>query len=268
MSHRPPHTPANIPARQKLQDSAQQQRAAQLRRRGIFAAVALTVVAAATAVGIAVGTQHSATGTAKSNDTNATVGNKTSPTPAHASGADGTVVVYGDPNAKRTLEVYEDFRCPVCKMLEATDGATITHSADQGTYKIAYHLGAFLDGNLGGSGSMQALAAAGAALNESPKLFKEFHDVLYANQPEETSDDFSNQQHLLDLAAKVPGLVTPQFTKDVKDGTYLGWAQRVTDAFTASGVTGTPTLKLDGKTLNVFTNSGPITPDQFRQLIG
>ncbi|MET8627616.1 thioredoxin domain-containing protein [Kitasatospora sp. NPDC004669] len=242
-------------AREQMRaERERQQRAAARRKKILIGGIAVAVVGAA--IGISIATAGS--------------GGSGGPlvVPANTTGTNGTVIVYGDPNNKNVLDVYEDFRCPVCDKLETTDGATVQQLADNGTYTIHYHLASFLDANLGGSGSKNALAAAGAALNESPQKFKQFHDVLYANQPGEQSDDFANTSHLLDLAAKVPGLVTPDFTKAVQDGTYKPWAGKVNDAFNSSGVSGTPTLKLNGKQLTVFDSQGnPITPAQYTELI-
>ncbi|GLY83970.1 DsbA family protein [Actinoallomurus iriomotensis] len=188
--------------------------------------------------------------------------------PANASGTDGTVIVYGRATAPNTLDVWEDFRCPYCGKLEKADGKAIQQLADTGVYKIRYHMGTFLDGNLGGHGSMEALQAAGAALNEGAARFKAFHDVLYAGQPDERTDGFADQSRLLALAAKVPGLTTPAFVQAVKDGTYAGWAHKVSDAFNRSGVDGTPTLKLNGRPLAVLDGAGnPIAPAQYTALV-
>ena len=225
---------------------------ARRRKSLIVGAAALTVIVAGTGIGIAV--QNSRT-----------TDNAPYVVPAHA---DGTTVVYGNPAAKNTLQVYEDFRCPICDGLEKSAGPTIQALADNGTYKIEYHLATFLDGNLGGKGSAVALNAAAAALNESTAKFKAFHDVLYANQPPETTDGFNSTAEMLKLAAKVPGLVTPAFTKAVQDDTYGPWVNKVTDAFNNSGVTGTPTFKLNGKQLTVIQNSGsPVTPAQYTALV-
>ncbi|MFI5527446.1 DsbA family protein [Kitasatospora sp. NPDC051853] len=187
--------------------------------------------------------------------------------PANATGPDSTVVTYGRADAPHTLKVYEDFRCPVCEKLETSAGKAIQQLADEGTYKIEFHLAAFLDVNLGGKGSKTALAAAGAALNEGPDKFKAFHDVLYANQPDERKDGFGDVNTILDLAGKVPGLKTDAFVKAVREGTYLPWAAKVAKAFDASGVRGTPTVLLDDKPLNVFPNNQLITGDAFTALV-
>ncbi|MFC5905624.1 DsbA family protein [Streptacidiphilus monticola] len=226
-------------------------------RNGVIAAVVTVVIGLVAAIGIAVlVTDHN-----KPKHNSATA----AAVPAHA---DGTVIVYGNPKATATLDVYEDFRCPVCGALERTDGKKIQELADNGTYKIRYHMGTFLDGNLGGSGSADALAAAGAVLNQGTAQFKAFHDLLYANQPaEETTDAFADANTLAALAAKVPGLNQQAYAAAVKAGTYKNWAADVSAAFDSSGVTGTPTLALNGKQLNVFSNQGPISPTAFEQLV-
>ncbi|MHA6762627.1 thioredoxin domain-containing protein [Streptacidiphilus sp. PAMC 29251] len=246
-------------AREHLAAERRRQERSTSRRKALFIAAAVVVVVGGGAgASIALAGSSSPTSTA----------GKPLVAPANSSGSDGTVIVYGKADAPNTLDVYEDFRCPICDKLEQADGKTIQALADNGTYKIQYHMGTFLDSNLGGSGSHAALAAAGAALNESPAKFKQFHDVLYANQPDEQTDGFSDVNHLLDLAAKVPGLKTAAFVQAVKSGLYAPWAAKVTDAFNASGVTGTPTLKLNGTPLTVFDNAGtPITAAQYTALV-
>ena len=258
-SGKPTKREARATARERLAQERARQQQVQARRRKVgIGAAGLAVIAVVAGIAVAVSVGNSGKSAA----------NGPLVAPAHTSGPNGTVIVYGNPNAKHTLDVWEDFRCPICDKLEKADGPTIQQLADNGTYKIQYHMATFLDNNLGGTGSMEALQVAGAALNESTAKFKAFHDVLYANQPEETTDGFGNLNTLLDLAKKVPGLVTPQFTKDVQDRVYAPWASKVSDAFNSSGVTGTPTLKLDGRQLNVFDAQGnAITPAQYTALV-
>ncbi|GJF27737.1 hypothetical protein KNE206_04370 [Kitasatospora sp. NE20-6] len=258
--HQQSPRPSAGPARERLREAhRREQKAATTRRRtavavGVVAAVA---VVAGTAVAIA---------TAPGSDPAA---GAAVVTPAHASGGGGTVVVYGRADAPHTLQVYEDFRCPVCKAFETSAGRAVQQLADDGTYRIEYHLAAFLDRNLGGSGSHTALAAAGAALDQGgPEAFKKFHDVLYAAQPAESTDGFGDVNRILDLAGRVPGLRTAAFTKAVTEGTYRPWAAKVDAAFSASGAQGTPTVLLDGKALNVIGGDGsPVTGDRFTTLV-
>ncbi|MFD7454981.1 DsbA family protein [Kitasatospora sp. NPDC059827] len=238
---------------------AQAQRADRVRRRVVVGGASVAVLALAAGVAFAVGGSSGSSSTAGAGGPLVV--------PANASGTDGTVITYGKADAPHTLEVYEDFRCPFCEQLETTTGKAVQQLADNGTYKIEYHLATFLDKNLGGKGSRTALAAAGAALNEGVDKFKAFHDVLYANQPDERSDDFGDVNHILDLAGQVPGLKTDAFVKAVQDGTYAPWAAKVNEEFNKSDVTGTPTVKLDGKKLDVLTNGKAVSPEQFTALV-
>ncbi|MFJ6379607.1 DsbA family protein [Kitasatospora sp. NPDC092039] len=237
---------------------AQAERSERVRRRVVVGGVSAAVLALAAGVAFAVGG-------ASGSGSNAASGPLV--VPANAGGGNGTVVTYGKADAPHTLEVYEDFRCPYCEQLETTTGKAIQQLADDGTYKVEYHLATFLDDNLGGKGSRTALAAAGAALNEGVDKFKAFHDVLYANQPDERSDAFGDVNHLLDLAGQVPGLKTDGFVKAVQDGTYAPWAAKVNEEFNKSDVTGTPTVKLDGKKLDVLSNGKAVSPEQFTAMV-
>ncbi|MFE6489516.1 DsbA family protein [Streptomyces sp. NPDC057757] len=238
---------------------AQAQRADRVRRRVVVGGASVAVLALAAGVAFAVGGSSGSSSTAGAGGPLVV--------PANASGTDGTVITYGKADAPHTMEVYEDFRCPVCKHFEAANGQTVKQLTQDGQIKVEFHLAAFLDKNLGGKGSRTALAAAGAALNEGVDKFKAFHDVLYANQPDERSDDFGDVNHILDLAGQVPGLKTDAFVKAVQDGTYAPWAAKVNEEFNKSDVTGTPTVKLDGKKLDVLTNGKAVSPEQFTALV-
>ncbi|MEU3564335.1 thioredoxin domain-containing protein [Kitasatospora sp. NPDC006786] len=237
---------------------AQAERSERIRRRVVVGGASAAVLALAAGVAFAVG---------GSSGSGSSAANGPLVVPANASGTDGTVITYGKADAPHTLDVYEDFRCPFCEQLETTTGTAIQQLADDGTYKVQYHLATFLDNNLGGKGSRTALAAAGAALNEGVDKFKAFHDVLYANQPDERSDAFGDVNHVLDLAGQVPGLKTDAFVKAVQDGTYAPWAAKVNEEFNKSDVTGTPTVKLDGRKLDVLSNGKAVSPEQFTAMV-
>ncbi|WP_416875498.1 DsbA family protein [Kitasatospora sp. SC0581] len=237
---------------------AQAERSDRIRRRVVVGGASAAVLALVAGVAFAVG---------GSSGSGSNAANGPLVVPANASGTNGTVITYGKADAPHTLDVYEDFRCPFCEQLETTTGKVIQQLADDGTYKVDYHLATFLDNNLGGKGSRTALAAAGAALNEGVDKFKAFHDVLYANQPDERSDAFGDVNHILDLAGQVPGLKTDAFVKAVQDGTYAPWAAKVNEEFNKSDVTGTPTVKLDGKKLDVLNNGKAVSPEQFTAMV-
>lgn len=161
--------------------------------------------------------------------------------------ADGTTITVGDPSAPHTVAVDEDPRCPVCARFEAANGARLTALAAAGKVKLQYTLASFLDAGLGGGGSKRAVNALRAAVQEN--RFAPLHTLVYAHQPDESHDGFTVAD-LLDLAGRVPGLRTPAFDAAVRGQSYGSFVTRSEDAFTASGATGTPTVKIDGKTVS------------------
>ncbi|MDX3237425.1 thioredoxin domain-containing protein [Streptomyces sp. ME03-5709C] len=186
-------------------------------------------------------------------------------TPVGATGKDRLALPNGASDAPSTLTVYEDFRCPACAAYENELRDTVHSLQDQGELKVEYHLVRLIDGNLGGTGSLNAANAAACAQDEGK--FRAYHDVLYRNQPPENDDRFADKNHLLELAGKVPGLKTSAFTACVKDGRYDDWVNANNAAFGTAGFNSTPTILLNGGD-NLLAQGQPnLTADRLRQLV-
>ena len=187
--------------------------------------------------------------------------------PANSTGTNGTTVVIGKSTAKKTLVMYEDPRCPVCAQFEQTVGSTVDKDVEDGKFKIQYVGASFLDGNLGGEGSKNGLSALGAALNVSTDAFLKYKTAMYTTKwhPAEDTDKFKDDAYLIKIAQTVPELKDNKtFQNAVKNGTYDKWALDMSEKFNKDGVTGTPTLKMDGKTLTGSDGkSAPMTVADF-----
>ncbi|WP_171171696.1 thioredoxin domain-containing protein [Streptomyces sp. I05A-00742] len=257
-------------ARERLRAEREQQAKKDKTRRQLLVGGAV-VGTLAVAAGIAVAvTQLGGNDTKGTDAAWEAAAEKTLVKPAHTGGANGTEIIVGDPKAKHTLEIYQDMRCPVCSIFEQNVGDTVDKDVKDGKFKVSYHIGTFLDRGMGGTGAKNALSALGAAVDVSPEAFSAYNKALYAkaNHPEETKDAFANDDTLLKIAQQVPALRNnAAFEKNVKDGTYDKWALEVSAEFDKhKDVSGTPTIKLDGKKLTVDTPNGkgaPMTPEQF-----
>ncbi|OLZ68178.1 disulfide bond formation protein DsbA [Streptomyces sp. IMTB 2501] len=237
---------AKTAARERLrQERERQAKRDKTRRQVIVAASVVAVLAAAGGIGYAVVQANKPTGweAAKS---------QTLVKPANTTGADGTTVVIGKASAKKTLTIYEDPRCPICAQFEETVGSTVKKGIDEGKFKLHYVGATFLDNNLPGVGSKNALSALGAALNVSPEAFLQYRSAMYSTKwhPEESDDKFKDDSYLIQIADTVPALKgNAAFQKDVKSGTFDRWALEESKIFDKDRIQGTPTLKMDGKTL-------------------
>ncbi|MER6126309.1 thioredoxin domain-containing protein [Streptomyces sp. NPDC001795] len=163
---------------------------------------------------------------------------------------DGTSILVGDPQARMTVHLYEDPRCPYCQQFETSGGGPVlTKWTLRRKVKVEYTMASFLDGRLGGNGSKKAVNALRAALEEGK--FAEYHAVLYQNQPSEEEDGFTDAR-LLQLASKVKGLRSPSFDTAVKSMKYRDFVDSSEKVFAAAGHynghagPGTPTAEIDG----------------------
>ena len=143
------------------------------------------------------------------------------------------------------LELWEDFQCPACGSLEEANGEGIAEAAETGIARVIWRPTAFLDRNLGNDSSNRAIGAWGCAIDEG--FTREYHDAVYANQPEEEGDGWSNSE-LVSIAEEVgmSGATLESFSACVDDETYRAWAANSTQEFYNQGVAGTPFGKIDG----------------------
>jgi protein-disulfide isomerase len=186
-------------------------------------------------------------------------------------GADGTTITVGDPEAPVKVHLYEDPRCPYCKEFETTGGGPRLRDALLDRSAIAeYTFASFLDDRLGGTGSKKAVNALRASLEEGK--FVEYHEVLYANQPDESTDGFTDA-YLLQLAGKVKGLRGPEFDAAVRSMKYRGFVTDSQEAYEKAGGArepegpGTPTALINGKRIPLQYNGLLLESDAFAELL-
>ena len=156
--------------------------------------------------------------------------------------ADAAAPVLGNAAAPVTIIAFADFQCPFCKSFhDLIFNRLKTDYVDTGKAKIVFQDFAFL-----GPESTDAAAAARCA-NDQGK-FWEYFDALYGAQTGENSGDFT-EANLLSLGASI-NLNPDQFNSCVK--AKLGQAQVAaeTDRATKAGITGTPTLLVNGKVID------------------
>lgn len=167
----------------------------------------------------------------------------------------GTAFAIGD--GPVTVDLYEDFMCPICHEFENQSGAAIKQLVTDKKVTVRYHPVSILDGASNGTQYSTRAAGAAAAAAEGGK-FVEYHDVLYANQPEENSSGLTNAK-LIELGKSV-GL-GDAFAQAVNDKTYDAWAGKVTETFSSRGYTGTPTIVVGGKQVQSAQGGVPSTAE-------
>ncbi len=182
-------------------------------------------------------------------------GSTGTPAPA-ASGAANVVTAPGSPlpdgivrdgrtlgpsTAKVTLDIWEDFQCPACaNFTNQIEPVLISRYVVPGQLKITYHDFAFI-----GQESQDASSAARCAGQQGK--FWEFHDYLFANQNGENQGWFTRARFVA-IADKI-GLDQAAFQACYDGGSQRQAVTAETQSGSAAGVSSTPTLILDGRTL-------------------
>ena len=221
-----------------------QRRKSMQRRRLLVAGTVVAVIGAAVGIGIAASSSSSKPQAYTAPSDGSVVADKYAD-PANKA----TALSYGKASAPHTLTIFEDFRCPFCKALETGSASVYKAYVANGTLRVLFHPVTLIDANDGGSGSLQAGGASVCAATAGK--FIEYHDVLFAHQPDESNDGYSNAATLIGLAKQVPGLDTPAFESCVNADTYKGLVQQNWADFNALQLQGTPTLMLDGKAITL-----------------
>ncbi|MEU3658975.1 DsbA family protein [Streptomyces sp. NPDC032940] len=238
---------AKTAARERLrQERERQAKRDKVKRQAIVAGSIVGILAIAGGVSYAVVQMNKPSGWEKAAEAKVVA-------PAHTSGKDGTTVVVGESKSDNVVHLYEDPRCPACASFEQNLGETVNKGMTDGDYKLSFTIGTFLDGNLSGEGSKNALSALGAALNVSTDAFLDYKAALYSSEyhPAETTDEFAKDDYLIKVANTVDALKNNKTFQDaVEKGTYDAWAMRMSKSFDdADGVESTPTIKINDKVI-------------------
>ena len=181
---------------------------------------------------------------------NAVVAGNTAPVtnPAPVGAADRTL---GNPQAKLTLIMYEDFQCPFCgKFFSESEGNIINNYVKNGEVQFVYRDFAFL-------GPESERAAEAARCAEDQGQFWQYHDYLFSHQNGENKGAFTDTH--LEAFAKTLGLNTASFNQCLSSNKYMqAVADSKTEATTA-GVTGTPKgfIMINGKTVSTIDGAEP-----------
>lgn len=166
------------------------------------------------------------------------------------SGVEGYGVVVGDPDAETTVTIYEDLQCPACAALEDQMGDEINAAIAAGRVNVDYRLVSFLDDASTNDYSSRALNASLVVLDAAGvEAFKEFHDVLFANQPAEGGPGPTDDQ-LIEYAVEA-GASESEIRGPVEDKVYDQWIRNATDQMSQDGVSGTPTLRVGDEDIDV-----------------
>jgi protein-disulfide isomerase len=216
----------------------QQERAERRRRAMVVTAAVVAVFALVLGIGYAVQSTRDTTGEQASLPSGV---------------VDRYAVPRGDASAPVTVTVYEDFMCPFCGAFEAAAGPMLDRYVESGDARILYRPLSFLDHASNGTEySTRATNALAVVLDTTgPEAAGQFHDLLFDNQPAENTDGLTDER-LVELAVQA-GATESEVSGPIRNRKFEQWVVNANDAADQEGVHQTPTVQVDGETVQFAT---------------
>ncbi len=216
-------------------------RGANADRTKVFIGIAIVAVLAVVVVGGVIWSKSS------SSETTLTPPSTVSGVSAPVTREGGTVVV-GKDSAKVTIDVYEDFLCPICGTFKETYGAQMKQEIEKGTLRVRYRALPYLIRMSSPEGYSRDSANAVLCAADQGKYW-EYHDSLFAKQPEEGGPGYTKEE-LVKLGTDL-GVTDPKFKTCVDTDANVKDAQAELDKVrNADFFGGTPTVVADGKKID------------------
>lgn len=170
----------------------------------------------------------------------------------------GGALTLGDAAAPVKVEIYLDYMCPYCGRFERANQAELERLVADGTVRLELYPLSFLDRASNGTAySTRAANAVATVADRAPDKVLAFNAALFARQPAEGTPGPSDAEiAALAREAGVPQEVADAFT----DRIFEPWVAASTQAVFQTGITGTPTVKINGEVFqgDLYT-AGPLS---------
>jgi protein-disulfide isomerase len=156
----------------------------------------------------------------------------------------------GDPDAPVKVDVYADYRCSGCAYYgQNIEPVIIQNYVDTGKVYYTFHDYIVVD-RLDGTDASLRSANAALCANEQNR-FWDYHDTLFANQVTEAAYLFTDAR--LATMAQNLQLDMTAFDQCFQARKYAGDIQKDNDQARALGVSGTPSVFVDGTFISKYT---------------
>jgi protein-disulfide isomerase len=229
-------------SRNRSRDRRLAQAAAERRRR---ARRRLFAVAGAVILGLVVAIVVTAVRAADDAGGPGTTAASAGPVVVPSSGTAAGAIVTGPANAPVTVAVYLDYLCPYCGRFEKANAAELERLIAAGTMRLELHPLAFLDRLSAGTRySTRSANAVATVADAAPDRVLAFNRALYERQPAENGPGLTDDE----IAAIAAGVgVSSAVTDRFRQATFEPWVSASTTAAVDDGVSGTPTVRINGK---------------------
>ncbi|TDC94870.1 protein-disulfide isomerase [Actinomadura sp. 7K507] len=176
---------------------------------------------------------------------------------------DGSLAMARPGVTSPVVDVYEDFACPHCGDFDRKHDPMLKELAVSGDAKVVFRpMLVFNESNQPAHDNSLRAAAALRCVGDGARWLS-YQDALYANQPSSLTSAGYPKEDLISFAAEL-GITGDDFTSCVESQRYAESVKKVSQGYISSGVQGTPSVQVNGRTLS---SSEIDTPDAMRRAI-
>ena len=185
--------------------------------------------------------------------------NVTAAIPSSGDKAEGYGVVFNaELTGVPTVDVWEDFQCPVCQQFESLNGNYIESLITDKKAKVVFHPLSFI-------GQESVIAANAAACSDDEGKYIAFHKALYNNQSTTENSGKWTADYMVMLGESI-GITSSKFASCVNKGDYAGWVTNVAQDGAKKNINSTPTVFVNGKEID--RNTDYFNEAAFKKVIG
>ena len=152
----------------------------------------------------------------------------------------------GSTSAPVTLDVYDDFQCPICAQHSLNvEPSVVSKYVASGKLRIIHHDLALLGGKPTDPNNESRIAASGAVCAVAQGRYWDYAHWVYGNQTVENGGEFTRDR--LTSIAKAAGLDATSFAACLDQSTTTSQVDVATQNAITMGISSTPTFYLNGE---------------------
>ena len=153
----------------------------------------------------------------------------------------------GEKDAPVSLVEFGDFKCPSCKAWGETiypqlvEDYILTGDVQFSYVNVLFH----------GDESVVAALGAESVYKQAPEVYWDYHKKVFAAQPEATDHDnvWVTTDKLVELASEFPSINQEQLKQDIEQELTVDQVNIDKELYTEHNVSQTPTIKINGITM-------------------
>ncbi|MFC6935234.1 DsbA family protein [Actinomadura yumaensis] len=161
---------------------------------------------------------------------------------------DGSLTMVRPGVVRPVVDVYEDFACPHCGAFDRMHDPMLKQLAVAGRAKVVFHPMVVFGESVQPARDNAMRAAAALRCVGDGARWLAYQDAVYRHQPASLETKGYATADLVSYGAPV-GLTGDDFAKCVESQRYAPKVAEVSRRYIAGGVQGTPSVRVDGRTL-------------------